>query len=105
MADSFGPLDTLSVTVRAACRPAAPPAGLWRTTMPLGCSESTSWRATAKPAPWSCDDADSKVWPTTVGIPIGWSPRETLMRTLEPLFTRLFGVGNWATTVPASSFE
>ena len=72
----------------------APPAGLWRTTMPSGWSESTSWRATAKPAPWSRDDADSKVSPTTVGIPTGRTPRETLIRTLESLFTRLPGSGN-----------
>ena len=69
---------------RALRRDVSPPAGDWSMTVPAGWFESTSRRATAKPAPWSCAAADSYGCPSTDGTPIGFGPAETLIRTVVP---------------------
>src|SRR4029078_4815097 len=67
---SFGPLETDRVTVEPfGARLFA--GGSCCTTVSLGSFDSTSLRATAKPAPWSCAAACSYGTPTTGGLAAG----------------------------------
>src|SRR5262245_34356892 len=100
----FGPLETKSVTVPPRASE-APPRGSWSITVSFGWAESTSFRTTEKPAPWSAPAALSKSCPRTSGTWSGWSPFETLMCTIEPWFTICPPRGDWATTVPPGSLE
>ena len=82
--DSVGPLETYSVTVEPFAARLFAGGSSW-TTVPFGSFESTSRRATAKPAPWSCAAACSYGTPTTGGTAIGFGPSETLIRTFVAL--------------------
>ena len=64
--DSVGPLETNNVTVEPGAISEFAGGSIW-TTIPFGSFESTSRRATAKPAPWSAPAADSNGDPTTGG--------------------------------------
>ena len=99
-----GPFETVSVTVEPLAASELP-FGSWPTTTSFGWSSSTSRRATAKPAPWSCDAAWSYRSPTTDGTATGFGPFETLMRTVEPSITTVPPLGACAVTIPGSSSE
>ncbi len=102
--DSVGPLETNNVTVEPGAISEFAGGSIW-TTIPFGSFESTSRRATAKPAPWSAPAADSNGDPTTGGTPTGFGPCETLIRTCSPFSSRAPAFGNWPVTMPESFAE
>ena len=103
-ADSFGPFDTKTVIVAPFEASVFAGGSIWTTT-PFGSFDSTSRRATAKPAPWSVPAACSYGTPTTGGTAMGFGPCETLIRTVSPLTSRVPAFGNWPVTVPDSLSE
>ena len=98
-AATFGPFETNSVTVVPGATTLFALGSCWTTT-PFGSFDSTSRRATANPAPWSVEAADSYGEPTTGGIGTGFGPCETLIRTSSPLTRRVPAFGSWPVTVP-----
>ncbi len=97
-------METNNVTVEPGAINEFAGGSIW-TTIPFGSFDSTSRRATAKPAPWSAPAADSNGDPTTGGTPIGFGPCETLIRTFSPFSSRAPAFGNWPVTVPESFAE
>src|SRR2546430_3656795 len=83
-----GPFETVNVIVEPfGC--SVSPAGLCPVTVPFGSFDSCcTGGATAKPAPWRAEIADSTGCPITGGTATGATPFETLIRTTVPSTTR-----------------
>ena len=99
-----GPFETESV-IFVPRGTLVPCCGLSATTVPLAMSDWMSSRPTVKPWPSSADFAFAYGCPVTSGTGTGFAPRETLMRTFEPLTTRSPGDGNSPVTVSAGCGE